>query len=152
MLNRIWFPVLIFMVYFMVPIIHDSMILSIDALIFPWLTSGFALGLLLWEIAKGIKASWGRVSLNARKDAGFMQLRPYLTGIAWLLGIIPLIYLLGFVIAIPLYLFSYLKLNGEKWLICIILTSLVEAFFWLIFVMALEFPFYEGLLFETFMD
>jgi putative tricarboxylic transport membrane protein len=66
---------------------------------------------------------------------------------SWLLGFFFLIWLLGFPIAIPLMLFTYLKFQGgESWRLSIALTVIAWFFFWGLFVKLLTLPFPEGLI------
>jgi Tripartite tricarboxylate transporter TctB family len=70
-----------------------------------------------------------------------------ITMFAWLFGFFALIYLLGFSIAIPLMMFTYLKFQGgESWILSISLTVIAWFFFYGLFVKLLTLPFPEGLL------
>ena len=69
---------------------------------------------------------------------------------AWMAGFALTIYLLGFIIAIPLYICAYMKLHGTKWPVAVITGALMAAFSYGIFVLALEIKLYPGVLFEKF--
>ena len=71
----------------------------------------------------------------------------YLIMGGWLVGFFLAIFLLGFLIAIPLFVLSYLKSHGTKWLVAAILTILTTAFIYGVFDIALDVDFYPGLLF-----
>lgn len=47
---------------------------------------------------------------------------------AWLWGLFIAIHLIGFPIALPLFVFSYVKLYGGRWLTAIILTAVTSGF------------------------
>ena len=64
----------------------------------------------------------------------------------WVVGFFLAIYLLGFIIAIPLFILSYMKARGTKWLTAITFSIATGAFVYLVFVVALELYFYEGLI------
>lgn len=151
MLSRFLFPGLILMI-FVVLLIDGSLELSADSMIFPMITGGFASFLLLWELVREVREVRRGTSMKTQGKTSFKQIGTYLSGFAWVLAILPMIYLLGFLIAIPLYLFSYMKLQGEKWLLCITIASLAEILFYFVFVVALEISFYNGLLFEYIMS
>jgi hypothetical protein len=66
---------------------------------------------------------------------------------AWIFGYFLLIWLLGFSLAIPAMVFSYLKIqSGESWVLSIILTAAAWLAFWGLFVWLLNLPFPEGLI------
>jgi TctA family transporter len=75
--------------------------------------------------------------------------RRALSIIAWTLGFFLTIWLLGFVIAVPVASFLYFKFaGGEKWPISILLSVAAWAFFYGLFDYLLHLPFPEGALFE----
>jgi hypothetical protein len=66
----------------------------------------------------------------------------------WLFGFLLSIKLLGFIVSIPLMVFSYLKFQSrESWRTSIVLTVIAFIFFYMLFVKLLTLPFPEGLLF-----
>ena len=66
---------------------------------------------------------------------------------AWIFGYFLLIWLLGFSLAIPAMVFSYLKIqSGESWVLSTILTGAAWLAFWGLFVWLLNLPFPEGLI------
>lgn len=66
---------------------------------------------------------------------------------AWLVGFFLAIYLLGFIIAIPLFVLSYMKTHGMRWRVAIIFAVLTTAIAYGVFVVALKVYLYEGLFF-----
>jgi tripartite tricarboxylate transporter TctB family protein len=66
----------------------------------------------------------------------------------WLFGFLLIIKFLGFIVAIPLMVFSYLRFQSkESWLTSVTLTVIAFVFFWALFVKLLTLPFPEGLIF-----
>ena len=66
---------------------------------------------------------------------------------AWMLGFFAAIALLGFPVAVPLFVFLYLKLQGgEGWTLSIVLTAAVFGVFYGLFDTLLHLPFPAGLL------
>lgn len=149
MRSRVWFPALI-LVVLLVLVVNGSLELSTGSMVFPWVVGAFGSILLVGQIVREVRGTQQGAFGEEPGRASF-NLRTYLLGIAWLLAILPMVYLLGFFVTIPLYIFLCLKLLGEKWLLCLILTSLVGVFFYFGFVVALKVPFYEGLLFSYIM-
>lgn len=66
---------------------------------------------------------------------------------AWILGFFLAIVLLGFPLAIPLFVLAYLKGQGnERWPLAALLAGLAWLAFYALFVRLLHLPFLEGLL------
>ena len=150
MVRRIWFPTLVLLVLVFL-VMHGSLTLSTDAMKFPWILGGVCVILLLLEIVGGIKEGQKDITEKHEKE-GFMGYRSHLHGLLWILAILPMIYFLGLFITIPIYLFMYLRSQGEKWLLCLIITLCVGIFFYFTFIVVLEIPFHEGLLLSYFRD
>lgn len=124
----------------------------------PWKAALFplAIGIPLFCLA-AVEALWtllGRaeprknemeVALTTEADAQ----RRILVAVAWMLGFLAAVVLLGFPIAVPLFLFLYLKLEGgEGWLLSIVVTLAVTAVFYGLFDALLHLPFAAGWLFS----
>lgn len=71
--------------------------------------------------------------------------RRTLLAIGWILGFFAAIVLLGFTLAVPLFVLLYLKLQGrEGWTFSITLTAVVSAVFYGLFEHLLHLPFADG--------
>lgn len=67
--------------------------------------------------------------------------------VAWLVLLMGLVYLLGFVQSVPIFLLSFLKVQGKhSWRASLILAAGVSVFVWVLFVLLLDVPFPEGML------
>ena len=65
----------------------------------------------------------------------------------WIVGFFAAILLFGFLVAVPVFLFLYLKLQArESWLFSIVLTAIIAGAFYLVFDYSLHLPFGSGLL------
>jgi len=72
-------------------------------------------------------------------------LRPVAVAAGWMLAFFAAIALLGFPIAVPLFLFLYLKLQGgEGWILSIVITVAVWGVFYGLFDALLHLPFPAG--------
>jgi hypothetical protein len=72
-----------------------------------------------------------------------------LFGIAWLIGFVVSIALLGFPIATIGYLVLFIRFyNHESWKLTIVYTVILWAFIWIAFVFFLKSTLYPGLIFE----
>jgi hypothetical protein len=81
------------------------------------------------------------VELSTHADAR----RRVLLVAAWMLCFFAAIALLGFLIAVPLFVFLYLKLQGgEGWILSVVLTAAVAALFYGLFDALLHLPFAAG--------
>lgn len=145
MLSRVWFPGLI-LVFFIILLVNGSLELTADAMIFPWIVGGLGSIMLFSEIIGGVMEARRRTSTEAERGRAYDKARSFLAGVAWIVAILPMIYLLGLSLTIPLYLILYLKLHREKWVLSIMLTSVTGVFFYIVFVRVLKVSFYEGLL------
>lgn len=75
--------------------------------------------------------------------------RRTLIAVAWIAGFFVLVLLLGFLVAVPLFVLAYLKLQGkEGWLFSITFTGLLWAAFYGLFDQLLHLPFPAGWLLE----
>ncbi len=72
------------------------------------------------------------------------RLREYLPMGAWLGGMSLAIYLVGFVITIPLFVFAYMKSHGIGWLAAIIYATLITVVIYGTFELALGVTLYRG--------
>jgi hypothetical protein len=70
-----------------------------------------------------------------------------ITMFSWLFGFFVAVLLVGFSIAIPLMMFTYMKFQGkESWVLSLVLTVIAFIFYYMLFVRVLNLPFPEGLL------
>ncbi len=100
---------------------------------------------------KGVKAK--QSSDGAPMDFQFQQTdvspedvrKRTITMFSWMLGFFAMIWLVGYVIAIPLMVFGYLKFqSNERWGLSIMLTVIAFVFFYALFVRLLNLPFPDG--------
>jgi Tripartite tricarboxylate transporter TctB family len=126
----------------------------------PWKAALFplAIGIPLFCLA-GIEALWTLFGRTERTETRDFQLSDHLppretlrrTGLAaaWILGFFAAIVLLGFPIAVALFVFAYLRFQGrESWLFATVFTAATWGFFYLLFDRLLHLPFPPGWLLE----
>jgi hypothetical protein len=83
------------------------------------------------------------------QEAGSVARRRALVVFAWMGSFIALVFLVGFPIAVPLFVFSYLALESrEGWALSVGLAAAAWGFFHLVFERLLHFPFEAGLLLQ----
>jgi hypothetical protein len=98
----------------------------------------------LWTLFGSAPEAGGEArdfQLSIGKDTA----RRTLVACAWILAFFAAIVLLGFPIAVPLFVFLYLKLQGrEGWLLSIVMTAAVWGVFYGLFDLLLHLPFPAG--------
>jgi hypothetical protein len=131
-----------------------------SALAWPWKAKLFPLvigiPLLCLALAEVLWVLLGSTSGAAAADFQHSQEHPpevarrrTAIAVTWIGGFFVLILLLGFLIAVPLLVFAYLRLQGrESWLFSAAFTLAVWAAFYGLFDQLLHLPFPAGLLFE----
>lgn len=78
-----------------------------------------------------------------------VALRRTVGAFSWIIGFFVLIVLFSFSIAVPLYVFLYIKLYGkERWRISLIMGASAWVFFYGLFVYLLDTPMMEGWVFQ----
>lgn len=65
---------------------------------------------------------------------------------AWILGFLIGNFVLGFIVALPLFILFYMKWLGTRWTVAIIFAILTTAFIYAIFELVLRVDLYKGLL------
>lgn len=132
----------------------------IAAWAWPWKAALFplAIGIPVFVLA-AVEVLWvllGTTQRGETKDFQFSQelpdrevLKRSAVAGAWIAGLFAAIVLFGFPIAVPLFVFLYLKLQGkEGWILCVVFTAAVWVFFYGLFDQLLHLPFPQGWLLE----
>ena len=109
MKGKVLFP-LVILGAFLFLIIIGTLQMSTKAMVFPWTVGGIGLSLIIWEIIKNVKTSEEKTSL--KKQEAVLR-KTYIANVLMMLAIVPAIYILGFFIAIPLHVFSFMKIMVE---------------------------------------
>ena len=82
------------------------------------------------------------------KPPGEVTFAKFLQSQAWIVALLLLIYLLGFIVGPSLFVLIYLKTHGVKWITTIICIALVISVVYGAFGLFFEVYLYEGLLFS----
>ena len=69
-----------------------------------------------------------------------LTFREALPTLLWITAILPLVFVLGFSIGLPLYVFAYLKAHGRSWVQSTVMALSVLAIVYLFFVRVLGMP------------
>ncbi len=80
-----------------------------------------------------------------------LKRRRELIGIAWIVGYVAAIALIGFPLATVGYMIAFIKFyNRESWKLTLVYTAVLYGFIWIAFVVLLKSNLYPGMLFEKF--
>lgn len=83
------------------------------------------------------------------KESGDHLMREF-TGFLWLAALLATLYVLGFLIATPVFIFSFLRISAGKSLReCLLVSGLGTVFVYVIFVVLLEYRLFAGVLFAA---
>lgn len=103
------------------------------------------------------EVAWGLLDPASRSEAmefkfsvqapGGSAARRTLLAVAWMAGFFAAIVLLGYLVAVPLFVFLYLRLQGrESWVASAVFALVVWAVFYAVFDRLLHLPFPAGLM------
>lgn len=112
-------------------------------------SGGLVLVLALVQLVRELRLAKQQVDEpKAEHEVRKHSASPALYGIesAWMVGFGLTIYLLGFLIAIPLYICAYMKSHGARWPASILTGVSMAAFCYVIFVLVLEIKLYPGII------
>jgi hypothetical protein len=91
--------------------------------------------------AKETKASEEDLEFNTKG-----QLKDYMIIFCWLIGFLAGIYIVGFVAAIAIFIFGYLKWYGHTWLKSIALAVAATIIIYVMFVILLKLELFRGII------
>lgn len=119
-----------------------------SAKVIPLVIAGLSFSLAAIGFAREV---WGKTKSELVSDMGggaetaegWFQ---YLVIGLWGAGFFLAIYLLGFFIAMPLFIFSSMKFRGTRWWVAILFAIITPAFIYGLFELALQIELYRGLL------
>ena len=117
-----------------------------EAGLFPWVIGIPTTVLMLIQFVKEIAKMRHATEQKALSQKRPGDPRAYALTILSMACFLGMIYVLGFIISIPLYLFLYLKLNGFGWFRSAGLAAGTIILIYVIFSLAMRMPLYNGLL------
>ena len=69
---------------------------------------------------------------------------------AWLLFLVALIYFIGYLAAIPLFMILFMRLrSSERWLVTLSITAVTWAFVYFVFIVIMGAPLHEGVVWKA---
>ena len=140
---------------FLVFLLLVSLSYSPELALLPWISISLATVFVVVQLVKEVLAE----PIGEEKASNTLKFgewiarvrgidRCYPITLGWIVGFLISIFLLGFLVAIPIFAFLYLKLHGESWRLSIGLSVLAVGIIYCGFVMALKVSLYKGFLFS----
>jgi sterol desaturase/sphingolipid hydroxylase (fatty acid hydroxylase superfamily) len=125
------------------------------ARLFPIIVISLCGVFVLWALVKMFIARHKASSLDEYRQKNEKTLKPdegyrrqSIFAFAWIGAFVLLLWLLGFVVGLPLFAFAYIKTYEEGWRLAIISTIIIFLITYVVFAVLLKIPLYEGLLFR----
>lgn len=121
-----------------------------EAKTLPLLISSFVLLLAAWELRAELRSEDKRSESTPRphkEDEADGELHRFCSAIGWSLGFCIGAYLLGFLIAIPLFTFSYLKVQGRNLVTSLSFAAILLGFIYLSFEFLMRAQLFRGVIF-----
>ena len=81
-----------------------------------------------------------RAAADLATDDASLTFRDALPAILWIAAVVPMVFVLGFAIGLPLYVFAYLKAHNRNWIQSTVVALCVLAIVYLFFVRILGMP------------
>jgi len=146
-------------IVFFVVFVYEARDWRLQARLYPWAVGipmlVLAVTHLIWEL-RGANGKPATQAAAVPVDVQFTQgadpaadRRRAINIFCWIFGFFAGIWLLGFNIAVPLFVFLYLKVrSGEGWVLSSALTGAAWLLFWGLFVWLLRLPFPDGVVFS----
>lgn len=148
------------LIIFFIYIVAASWDMPEKAKLYPWVIGLVALALLVFQLIRELLPSQVKATPATQEtgaDVDFTEEEASAAGkrrtlelFAWIYGFALSLWLLGFYIAIPVMVFSYLLRHREGWIITVTMPTVAGLATWGLFDNLLHLPFPPGVLFEYF--
>jgi hypothetical protein len=121
------------------------------AKIVPLITSGLVVLLAVIGILTEVRKQKNAVEPEPKKEVSEEEARETWpryarTGI-WLVGLFIAVYIFGFLIAVPVFLFAYMLVHKTRWYVALTITVVTSGILYAVFVVLLKVSVYKGLIF-----
>lgn len=105
---------------------------------FPYVVGGVLIVLAGWRVIGAIKGKRLPGEPAEPEEPTMGSVGEFVRTALWLLGILPAVWLLGYLAGIPVYLLAYFRAHGESWLMSIALALGALAVTYLVFMVFLK--------------
>jgi hypothetical protein len=144
MVNRIWFP-LFLLLAFLFFLLDGSRYLPFRGLAFPLVIGGMGIVLSGVEVIRGILKKKDEETEAGGKKLKYMK--SHILTLMIMLAIIPMVWVLGFMVAISLHVFIFLRYFGGTWRKSFIIAASMAIIFYFGLYLGMRIPFNMGILF-----
>jgi uncharacterized membrane-anchored protein YitT (DUF2179 family) len=139
---------MVILVFSLVIVIRSLTYPSTEAKLLPMTIGGIVFVLTAIVLTRELLAKEKPKKQREEWEGEELELSQYKTIGIWVAAFAIAIYLVGFLIAIPAFIISYLKLNRSGWLKSSIMAVVMIAFIYGVFELLLKVELYRGLLFH----
>ncbi len=95
-----------------------------------------------------VKGDQRELEADTRAHGEKKDVMKEIRGFSWLALLLVLLYLLGFLVSVPVYILAFLRISAERpWKDSIIISASATLFVYLVFVQLLEYRLFAGILF-----
>lgn len=115
-----------------------------EAKLLPLLLGGTILVLGGMELSRELRR---KEAAPPPEERARLSLRRVVSPLVWLVGFLVVIYLLGFFIAIPLFVLAYVRWRGRSWVTAVVFALIMGSLIYGIFELGLKAQLYRGLIF-----
>lgn len=121
---------------------------DIKTKLLPLIFCATTLVLSLAQLAREVRdLKSSKTDVAERKKDSMQVKKGYASSAGWIAGLFFGVYLLGFLIATPIFVFLYPKLHGRGWGISVALAAVFLVLTYILFVLGLRIHLYSGVLF-----
>ncbi|MFC1815009.1 tripartite tricarboxylate transporter TctB family protein [Thermodesulfobacteriota bacterium] len=142
---------LFFLVTMVVAVIMSLGFDYIEAKLLPLLTSSVILLLTITELVTEVLHGRAQTVTNEEAQLKVKSDREtwqFASALGWIIGLLLGVYVVGFLVVIPLFTFSYLKVHGRHWRTSVSFAGIVTIALYLIFELGLRSNLFRGLIFS----
>jgi putative exporter of polyketide antibiotics len=121
------------------------------AKIVPLITCGLVILLAVIGILTEVRKQKKGGETEPKKEVSEEEAREtwprYARTMAWLVGLFIAIYIFGFLIAVPVFLFTYMLVYKTRWYVALSITVVTSGILYTVFVVLLKVSVFKGLIF-----
>lgn len=128
----------------------SSLFLSAPAAQMPLVVGGATMVLVVVELTGQLRESRKLAKDEKVKTSDGSKLRSYLNAGMWLGSVFVVLYLFGFMIAIPAFIFAFMKTHKSGWFASIAFAAITTVAMYVIFTIVMEVEFWPGYIMELF--
>ena len=128
---------------------------NVKARVVPLMATSLVFILAAIELVREIRANRGEKEESTQKEQGVKtdiadERRRLFAVFGWMFGFFVALYIIGFPISVFLFVLLFSKLHGRGWTMSIFSAVVTAGLIYLVFVVVLKTPLFQGIVFEGF--